>query len=120
MLGRHFDCRAVQQLLDGQDLQAREAAPEFRLIVARAEGLLLHRARRWLEGDEDADGGTPLQQAAQVADVGAADFAGLDLHDDLLRAFVLVEEVDEAVNAAVGAFLSSATAARRAEGTGAD
>ena len=43
------------------------------------------------------------QQAAQVADVGAADLAGLDLHDDALRAFVLVQKVDEAVHAAVGA-----------------
>ena len=86
-LGRHLHPRPRQQLLDGQDLQARERlVPKFRVVQTGGGGLGVHVTAGRLERDQHADR-RPLaldrRRAGRAR--GAVDVPRLDLHQHLLQ-----------------------------------
>ena len=98
---------AVENLLDGEDLQAGIGAAVGGFVEAGFGGFAEHGFGGFFEAEEDADlGFFALEDADEVADLGDGDAAGLDGKDDLLGlAGVVVVEVEAAVDAAVGALL---------------
>ncbi len=96
---------AVENLLDGEDLQAGLGAAVGGFVEAGFGGFAQHGLGWLFETEEDADFGFfAFDHTAQVADLGNGDAAGLDGEDDLLGfAGVVVVEVEAAVDAAVGA-----------------
>ena len=102
-------------------MQAREAAPGFRFVKAGGQGLSLHRLAGRFQRDEGGEGRSfPLQRAAQVTDIAAVHAAGLDLDEGAFGCAAIAEEMDHAIDAAVGAAFAPAGAAGRAERLGAD
>ena len=106
-MGRIVGLLAVENLLDGEDLQAGLGAAVGGFVEAGFGGFAEHGFGRFLETEKDADLGLlALKDAAQVADLGDGDAASFDGKDDLLGfAGVVVVEVEAAVDAAVCAFL---------------
>ena len=98
-------------------MQAREIAPGFGFVKAGGQGFGLHRFAGRFQGDEGGEGGVfALEGAAQVTDVGAVDGAGFDLDEGALGFSAITEEVDDAIDAAVGALLATARILWCAEG----
>ena len=101
------DVAAGEELVDGQDLQAGVLliGKVLGSVDAGGEGFLAHGLGGRLEGDEDADLGLlAVHVALEGGDHAAVDVAALDLDDDALGlAAVVVEEVDVAIDAGVGA-----------------
>ena len=106
-----FGLISIEELLDGENLNLRilVAGQALGFVEAGADGFLGHRLGWWFEGDEDAEGGVlALHIASEGGDLASVDVSALDLDDDPLGLVgVVVEEVDVAVDAGVGALLAS-------------
>jgi hypothetical protein len=109
---------ALEEFLDGEELDAGVFAAVAGGVEAGFGGLAPHGGGGLFEGDVDADLGTlALEDADEVADFGDADVvAALDGEDDLAGvAGVVVVEVEAAVDAAVGFFFDAFGGTRSAE-----
>jgi hypothetical protein len=75
---------SVEELLDGQDLQARVAGAVGGFVEAGFGGFFEHWFGGLLEAEEDSDlGFVALDDSAKVADLWDADSSGLNGEDDL-------------------------------------
>ena len=102
---------SAEELFDGEDLEpgVLVAGQTFRLVEAGGDSFLGHGVGWFFEGDEDAEGGVlAFHIALERGDLAAVDVSALDLDDDALGLVgVVIEEVDVAVDAGVGALLAS-------------
>jgi len=92
---------ALEEVFDGEELEAGVAAAVVRGVEAGFGGFLLHGFGGFFEGDVDSDlGALALEDADEVADVGDADVvAAFDGEDDLFGvAGAVVVEEEAAVN----------------------
>jgi hypothetical protein len=95
---------AVENLLDGEDLQAGICGIVGGFVEASFGGFAEHGTGWFLEAEEDSDlGFLTSEDADEVADLGNGDSTGLDRKDDLFGlAGVVIVEVEATDGAAVG------------------
>ena len=97
-----FGLLAVENLLDGEDLEARVGGAVGGFVKASFGGFFDHGFGGFFKAEEDAHlGFLAAKNPNEVADLRNRDSACLDGKDDLLRlAGVVVVEVEAAINAA--------------------
>lgn len=119
----HLDGGAGEQCSDGEDLDAGVFfLPDGGVVKSCLAGGGDHFGGGFFEGDEDAKSGfLVLDGANQVADVAGFDMSGFDLDNGGAGfAFGVVNEGDDAVDAAVGAFFALSGGWFAANGLGFD
>ena len=104
-----FGLFAVENLLDGEDLQLGVGGAVGGFVKSGLGGLLEHGFGWGFETEEDADlSFLAGEYPDEIADLGNGDAARLYRENDLLRlAGVVVVEVEAAVDASVCALLDS-------------
>ena len=104
---RVFGLAAIENLLDGQDLQLGIGGAVGGFVESGFGGLFHHRLGRLLEAEEDADLGLfAVEHADEIANLRDRHTARLDGKDNLLGlAGIVVVEVQAAIDAAVGSLL---------------
>ena len=82
--GGHLQAGTVEELIDGEDLDAGVVSfPEFGVVEASLGGGFMHGAGRLFQGEENADGGVAVVDGAdEIADGGGVHVARFYLDDD--------------------------------------